>query len=46
LAENGFDLSQQSIRAFGAAEARRARWGNVALWVIAAMLVVIAVRVL
>jgi ubiquinone biosynthesis protein len=46
MAENGFELSQQSIRAIGAAEARRARWGNAALWVIAAMLVVIAVKLL
>jgi ubiquinone biosynthesis protein len=46
MAEHGFELSQRSIRAIGAAEARRARWGNAALWVIAAVLAVIAARLL
>ena len=32
---NGFALSPDSIEAIGLAEARRARWGNAALWVIA-----------
>ena len=35
-AQEGFTLSPASIEAIGKAEARRARWGNVALWVIAA----------
>ena len=43
-AETGFELSPASIEAIGRAEARRARWGNVALWVIAAMLVYIALH--
>ena len=32
----GFALSAESVEAIGRAEARRARWGNFALWVIAA----------
>jgi ubiquinone biosynthesis protein len=32
----GFSLSSDSIEAIGKAEARRARWGNAALWTIAA----------
>jgi ubiquinone biosynthesis protein len=32
----GFSLSSQSIEAIGKAEARRAKWGNAALWTIAA----------
>ena len=35
-ATEGFTLSPASVEAIGKAEARRARWGNVALWVIAA----------
>ncbi len=35
----GFELSASSIEAIGRAEAHRARWGNRALWVIAAALV-------
>ncbi len=34
----GFQLSPGSIDAIGRAEARRNRWGNVALWAIAALL--------
>ncbi len=37
-AEKGFSLSPRSIENIGKAEARRARWGNAALWVIAALL--------
>ena len=36
--EHGFQLSAASIEAIGRAEAYRARWGNRALWVIAAAL--------
>ena len=35
-ASEGFTLSPASVEAIGKAEARRARWGNAALWVIAA----------
>ena len=35
----GFELSAASIESIGRAEAHRARWGNRALWVIAAALV-------
>ncbi len=37
-ASTGFQLSPASIEAIGKAEARRARWGNAALWVIAGLL--------
>jgi ubiquinone biosynthesis protein len=40
--ERGFPLAPESLRGIGEAEARRARWGNLALWVIAAMLAVLA----
>jgi ubiquinone biosynthesis protein len=36
----GFQLSPGSIDAIGKAEARRARWGNVALWLIAGLLAI------
>ena len=36
--KHGFALSPASVDAIGRAEARRARWGNAALWVIAALL--------
>jgi ubiquinone biosynthesis protein len=36
----GFALSEASVEAIGRAEARRARWGNAALWAIAALLAV------
>jgi ubiquinone biosynthesis protein len=42
--EHGFRLSQESTEAIGLAEARRARWGNAALWVIAALLLVLVLR--
>ncbi len=35
---NGFQLSPDSLEGIGRAEAKRARWGNVALWIIAASL--------
>ena len=44
--EKGFPLDARSIVEIGRAEARRNRWGNLALWVIAAVLVVLALRVL
>jgi ubiquinone biosynthesis protein len=34
----GFPLSPESVRDIGKAEARRARWGHLALWVIAGLL--------
>lgn len=34
----GFQLSPRSVEAIGRAEARRNRWGNAALWVIAGLL--------
>ena len=37
-ASTGFTLSAGSIEAIGKAEARRARWGNAALWTIAGLL--------
>ncbi len=35
---SGFSLSSESLDGIGKAEARRARWGNMALWLIAAVL--------
>ena len=43
-AAQGLQLSSASIEAIGRAEARRARWGNFALWVIAALLAYLALR--
>nr|WP_256515520.1 2-polyprenylphenol 6-hydroxylase [Alsobacter ponti] len=40
----GFPLAPESLAGIGRAEARRARWGHVALWIGAAALVVIAAR--
>ena len=45
-AERGFALAPESVEAIGRAEARRARWGNAALWLIAALLAVIALQLL
>jgi ubiquinone biosynthesis protein len=42
MAENGLRFDAETARAIGKAEARYSRWGRVALWVIAAALVVIA----
>jgi ubiquinone biosynthesis protein len=36
--QDGFSLSRASVEAIGRAEARRARWGNLALWTIAGLL--------
>jgi ubiquinone biosynthesis protein len=38
LGRHGVELSPASVEAIGRAEARRARWGNAALWAIAAIL--------
>ena len=35
---HGFSLDERSVEAIGRAEARRNRWGNIALWVIAGLL--------
>jgi ubiquinone biosynthesis protein len=42
--EHGFALSKASIEAIGMAEARRARWGNAALWAIAGLLLIMLLR--
>ena len=44
ITRNGLILSQETVAAIGAAEARRNRWTAIALWVIAALLVWIAWR--
>lgn len=44
--EKGFPLDARSIVEIGRAEARRNRWGNLALWVIAGVLIALALRVL
>jgi ubiquinone biosynthesis protein len=41
-AHRGFPLAPESLEGIGRAEARRARWGNAALWIVASALVVIA----
>ena len=43
---DGFQLSAGSIEALGRAEARRARWSNLALWLIAFALITIAWRLI
>jgi ubiquinone biosynthesis protein len=43
-AEKGFPLAPESVGAIGRAEARRARAGHAALWVIAAILLAMLVR--
>jgi ubiquinone biosynthesis protein len=40
-AERGFALDAESVQAIGLAEARRNRWGNLALWLIAGLLAAI-----
>jgi len=42
--EKGFPLDARSIANIGKAEAARNRWGNLALWIIAAVLVAFAFR--
>jgi ubiquinone biosynthesis protein len=37
MAENGFELSEAAMRKIGEAHARGARWGHIALWLIAAI---------
>jgi ubiquinone biosynthesis protein len=44
LAEEGFELSERAIERIGAAEARKARVGHVALWVIALVAVLMLLR--
>jgi ubiquinone biosynthesis protein len=39
--ERGFALDAESVQAIGLAEARRNRWGNLALWLIAGLLAAI-----
>ncbi len=41
MARHGVELSPLSVEAIGRAEARRGRWGNAALWTIAALLAVL-----
>jgi ubiquinone biosynthesis protein len=43
--EEGFQLSKESTDRIGLAEARRARWGHVALWAIAGLLLVLVLRI-
>jgi len=44
--DKGFPLDARSIAEIGRAEARRNRWGNLALWIIAGVLLAVAMRVL
>ena len=45
-ADKGFPLDERSIAAIGRAEAKRARWGNLALWIIAITLALVAARLI
>ncbi|GHD16004.1 2-polyprenylphenol 6-hydroxylase [Tianweitania populi] len=45
MAENGLRFDPETARAIGREEARRTRWGRVALWVIALTLIWIAIQV-
>jgi ubiquinone biosynthesis protein len=44
--KHGFELSAHSVEAIGKAEARRARWGNAALWAIAGLLLWFGLKLL
>jgi ubiquinone biosynthesis protein len=44
MAENGFELSEGAIAKIGKAEARAARWGHIALWLIAAIALMMMLR--
>ena len=44
MAENGFELSEGAITKIGKAEARGARWGHIALWLIAAIGLLLLLR--
>jgi ubiquinone biosynthesis protein len=43
-ADQGFPLAAESLEGIGRAEARRARWQAVALWVIALLLAILIIR--
>jgi ubiquinone biosynthesis protein len=43
MARGGFRLDAETVRQLAREEARRTRWGRVALWIIAVSLVVLAV---
>ena len=46
ITRDGLVLAPETVAAIGAAEARRTRWTAVALWAIAALLLVLLLRVL
>ncbi|MEC9342723.1 MAG: 2-polyprenylphenol 6-hydroxylase [Pseudomonadota bacterium] len=41
MTENGMRLDEETVEAIGRAEARRNRWGNLALWAIAVLLAMV-----
>ena len=43
-AEEGLDLSEDTMRKIGTAAARGSRWGHIALWLLAALLLVFLLR--
>jgi ubiquinone biosynthesis protein len=45
MSENGVRFDAQTAEAIGKAEARHTRWGRIALWIIALVLVYIAIRI-
>ena len=44
MAENGFELSETAMKKIGEAQARGARLGHIALWLIAAIGLLILLR--
>jgi ubiquinone biosynthesis protein len=42
MARSGFRLDEETVRSLAREEARRTRWGRVALWIIALSLGVLA----
>jgi len=46
MAKNGFRLDEETVRQLAREEARRTRWGRVALWIGALSLAVLALLAL
>ncbi|MNT90285.1 hypothetical protein D3C72_2311600 [compost metagenome] len=45
MSENGVRFDPETAEAIGKTEARHTRWGRIALWIIALVLVYIAIRI-
>jgi ubiquinone biosynthesis protein len=44
MGERGFRLDPETVAEIGRSEAHAGRWGRVALWVIAAAVVIVGIR--